>query len=96
MQVTVSKPVYHIHFLDKLKRAIAKELTSNITEDDDTIFVQVLSQGRVVGKYTLKKEDTIATIEKSHTIERDYFPFEFCINEVVKYCKRKKIKHIEW
>lgn len=96
MQVSVTKPKYDELFQVRLQKAIAKELYSEITEDDDIIFVQVLTQGRVVGKYTFTKEDTVATIDKSHTIERDYFPFEFCVNEVVKYCKRKKIKHIEW
>lgn len=96
MQVSVNRPKYEDLFQTKISKAIGKELYSQITEEDDIIFVQVLTQGRVVGKYTFKKDDTIATIEKSQTIERDYFPFEFCIYEVVKYCKRKKIKYIDW
>lgn len=96
MQVSVSKPRFEEDFKIKIAKAIAKELHSQITEVDDTVYVSVYSQKRPVGRFTFIKEETIATIDKSQVIERDYYPFEFCIAEVVKYFKRKKIKYIDW
>lgn len=96
MQVSVAKPQYEDDFKAKIAKAIAKQLTSEFTEVEERFFVSIYSQGRPVGRYSFIKEDSIATIEKNWTIERDYFPFEFCISEVVKYLKRKKIKYIDW
>lgn len=96
MQVSVTKPTFEYEFKVKIAKAKAKKVHSQITEVEDRAYISVYSQNRPVGRFTFIKEDTIATIEKSHVIERDYYPLEFCISELVKYYKRKKIKYIDW
>lgn len=95
MKISVNKPNFDDDFKSKIQKSTAKAVHSSIIEND-IILVKVFSQERIVGVFTFIKDDDKLMLKKNQIIERDYYPFEFCILEVVKYFKRKKIKTIEW
>lgn len=97
MNISIGKPNFADDFKDKIQKSTAKAVYSSMTElDDKNVLLKVYSQGRTVGVFKFNKDDTLLTLKKKHIIEKDYFPFEYCISEVVRYFKRKKIKNVEW
>ena len=99
MKISTAKPNFDEEFRQKVLKAVGKELTSEITTDFTPHFsVKIFSQDRVIGRYSfvVDKEKKTATLEKQFTIERDYYPFEFCIVEVIRYFRNKKIKNVIW
>ena len=96
MQISVKKPNFKTDFKASIAKAVAKELHSKIDQAEDHLFISIYSQDRPVGRFTFEKEEDCLSLKKFQVIEKDYPSFEFCISEVVKYSKRKKIKYITW
>lgn len=96
MKVSVTNPNFTADFKSKVAKAVAKELTADIKDIDEYLFISVYSQGRPVGRFTFNKEEKIVVLAKKFVIEHDYNSFEFAVAELVKYLKNKKYKTIAW
>lgn len=96
MKVSVNSPKFDDGFLFGLKKAIARGCTTLIDRTGDNIYIEAKSGDRVIGKYTFIIDGDECKMAKKFTIEREYYPFEVVVSDLVKFLKRKKIKFVIW
>lgn len=96
MQITVNKPVLSDDFKLGLTVAIRKELSSEITEVNDYIYISVYSGTYPVGRFIFNKEEDKCILFRKTIISPSYHPFEYAISLLIKRFKRKKIKYLLW
>ena len=96
MIISVSKPSFKKDFLDNLNIAVNKGVTVEINQDSETKRDKAIARanGRVVGKMVLERKKGEAIAKQSIIIERDFYPYEVILFELVKYYKRRRIKQI--
>ena len=96
MQISVARPDLDGGFLQKIAKAKIKEIKADITVEGSEVNIQVKSSNRTVGRFTFLRDDDSYFLEARHVIERENYPFEFAISELLRLAKRKKIKYIAW
>lgn len=96
MKVTISKPQFSDDFLFGLKKSTARGCSTFIDRNEDNIYVEVRSGERIIGKFSFIIDKDECTLTKKFIIEREYYPFELAISDLVKFLKRKKVKFVIW
>ena len=96
MFVTTFKPEFDDIIKDKIKVASLKRCETAITKVNDFLYVSVYASSRPVGRFVFELEDENAILIKRFIIEREFYPLEFCLSELTKYLRKKKIKYLLW
>lgn len=96
MQILVEKPELDGGFLQKIAKAKIKEIKADVTIEGSEINIQIKSSNRTVGRFTFLRDDDSYILEARHVIERENYPFEFAISELLRVARKKKIKYIAW
>lgn len=94
MKLSITKPIFDNHLLEAVQIADRKGVTIDIVSDGDLDKAYAHCNGRTVGKLFLRREKTQAKIVKTHVIEREFYPYEAILFELVNFYKGSKTKSI--
>ena len=96
MKISINKPEFENSFLVSYKKATARGCSTFIDKKDNDIYIEVKSNDRVIGKFSFVIDGDECISSKKFIIEREYYPFELAIFDLVKFLKRKKVKFVIW
>lgn len=103
MEVKVAKATFSKDFLVRLQKGVAKGAYAEVTTSGGKILVTALVKSRlgqaspnfrVLGRYKFYIEDDSYVLQHSHTIEKDYYPWEIALTKLLKYSKTNKVKTV--
>ena len=96
MQISTKKPAFDDEFISRVNKSELKGSVAQISFDDTHVLVTVIASVRPVGRFSFIIDDAVYLLEKSHIIEREFYPFELAVYELVKVAKKKKVFAICW
>jgi hypothetical protein len=94
MKIQVKKTKYPDDFLASIEKSLKKGVKSQITNIEDMIITAVYANGRPIGRFRFRLIDDTCKLEYKLIIEKDFYPLENIVYNLVKWLKRKKIKYI--
>lgn len=96
MELKVVKTKFPDGFKENVKKAVAKEVTSLLDVVKQYIFISVYVSKRPVGHFMFEVQYDKCVMKQSHIIENEFYPLEVALTELLTYCKKHKIKTIEY
>jgi hypothetical protein len=96
MQISVKNPEFTEEFLILANKGDRKGCGIAVFFDEESVGVIVSASGRVVGRFEFVRDENSLILDRQHIVEREFYPLEFAIQEMVRACKRKKILAICW
>lgn len=96
MELSLKKTYIPIEIKEGSRIANRRKCRSDIQLTENEVLVTVFASGRKVGFFTFERDDGRCTLKTKSVIERDFYPFEFAITELIKPLKRRKSLSICW
>jgi hypothetical protein len=96
MELKVIKTKFPEDFKESVKIARYKGVTTLLNEARQYIAISCYMNSRPVGHFLFEAVGDKCILRKKLIIENEFYPFEIAIIDLIAYCKKKKIKTIEY
>jgi hypothetical protein len=96
MELKVIKTNFPDGFKESLKKARYKGVTALLDDIKGYIAITCYMNNRAVGRFLFEIQGDKCIVKKRLIIESEFYPLEIALTELLIYCKKKKIKSIEY
>ena len=96
MELKVIKTKFPVEFKENLKKAQFKGVSALLDDVSGYIAISCYMNKRAVGRFLFEIQGEKCVMKKFHIIESEFYPLEIALTELLIYCKKKKIKFIEY
>ena len=96
MELKVIKTKLPEGFKENVKIAQKKGVSALLNDVKGYILISVYANNRPVGRFMFEVQYDKCIIKKFHIIENEFYPLEIALTELLTYCKKHKIKTIEY
>lgn len=96
MELKVSKTQFPEGFKEHVKIARFKGVSALLDEIKEYIGISCYMNNRAVGRFLFKIDGEKCVMTSRLIIESEFYPQEIAIMELLLYCKRHKIKVIQY
>lgn len=95
-EIAVRKTKFPEGFKKLVSKAKFKGTTSQLDTKFNFIFMSVYANKRPVGRFMFETDGKRCFLKNKLIIENEFYPLEVAVNDLIIYCRKKKIKTIEY